>query len=162
MTACFSHEGTGHILLNAMSFYFMAPPVLAMLGNTAFLALYLGGGIVSSVTSVAFNTFVHKRHSASHGASGENISNISALSYPLTAEFNIVREYLQRYYLFRVRFPTDDFPLVLRHSCPCVGMRLGNICLGFGECIVHQGQSVLCYPFGAFLTCLRCGLGWHN
>ncbi|KAJ1311067.1 hypothetical protein OPQ81_009571 [Rhizoctonia solani] len=44
LTACFSHEMTGHLLVNGMSFWFMAPPVMRMLGNSAFLALYLGGG----------------------------------------------------------------------------------------------------------------------
>ena len=29
--------------MNALTFYFMAPPVLQILGNVSFLALYLGG-----------------------------------------------------------------------------------------------------------------------
>ncbi|KDQ17589.1 hypothetical protein BOTBODRAFT_105664 [Botryobasidium botryosum FD-172 SS1] len=86
LTACFSHEGTGHILLNAMSFYFMAPPVLAILGNTAFLALYLGGGIVSSLTSLAFNNLINRKHVSSHGASGDIYSVVSffACAFPRT------------------------------------------------------------------------------
>lgn len=32
---------TGHIIMNLASLYFMAPPVIMMLGNTGFLALYL-------------------------------------------------------------------------------------------------------------------------
>lgn len=41
LTACFSHEGTAHILVNMLSLYFMAPPVLGILRNAGFLTLYL-------------------------------------------------------------------------------------------------------------------------
>lgn len=41
MTCCFSHESTGHIFLNMLTFFFMAPAVMSILGNTAFLTLYL-------------------------------------------------------------------------------------------------------------------------
>jgi rhomboid-like protein len=57
------HASTGY--------YFMAPAVLSMLGNTAFLALYLGGGMFSSVTSLLYH---NKNHPGSQGASGRCLS----------------------------------------------------------------------------------------
>jgi rhomboid-like protein len=41
VTSCFSHEGTGHILMNMASLYFMAGPVIGLLGNVGFVTLYL-------------------------------------------------------------------------------------------------------------------------
>lgn len=41
LTSAFSHEGTGHLAFNMITLFFMAPPVLAMLGNVGFLSLYL-------------------------------------------------------------------------------------------------------------------------
>ncbi|KEP53686.1 S54 family peptidase [Rhizoctonia solani 123E] len=77
LTACFSHEMTGHLLVNGMSFWFMAPPVMRMLGNSAFLALYLGGGIASSTFSLVWNAVVQHRGGNAHGASGAIYSVIS-------------------------------------------------------------------------------------
>ncbi|CAE6353425.1 unnamed protein product [Rhizoctonia solani] len=77
LTACFSHEMTGHLLVNGMSFWFMAPPVMRMLGNSAFLALYLGGGIASSAFSLVWNAVVQHRGGNAHGASGAIYSVIS-------------------------------------------------------------------------------------
>jgi membrane associated rhomboid family serine protease len=85
LTACFSHEDTGHILLNGMSFFFMAPPVLALLGNMRFLALYLGGGLVSSTVSLVWNA-LQGRPSQSHGASGSSSRSLFPLSRLVDAE----------------------------------------------------------------------------
>ncbi|KAG8895013.1 NuA4 histone acetyltransferase subunit [Tulasnella sp. 403] len=76
LTACFSHQDFNHIAVNLLTFWFMAKPALAMLGNTSFLALYLGGGLVSSFVSWAYSS-VTRRQIASHGASGA-ISAITA------------------------------------------------------------------------------------
>ncbi len=46
-TACFSHEGLMHLLVNGFTYFFMAPSVLSMLGDSAFLGLYLGGSSVA-------------------------------------------------------------------------------------------------------------------
>ncbi|KAI0728741.1 hypothetical protein C8Q72DRAFT_358237 [Fomitopsis betulina] len=79
LTACFSHEDTTHLFLNAFSFYFMAPTVLQMLGNTRFLAFYMGAGAVASGVSLFWNSVVKKNPSnySSHGASGAIYSIIS-------------------------------------------------------------------------------------
>ncbi|KAJ3521380.1 hypothetical protein NM688_g9023 [Phlebia brevispora] len=70
VTACFSHELTGHLFVNAFTFYFMAPPVLGALGNLGFLGLYLGGGIISSFVSLWWHARMNHPDMHSHGASG--------------------------------------------------------------------------------------------
>ncbi|KAH9951792.1 hypothetical protein B0H21DRAFT_684670 [Amylocystis lapponica] len=78
LTSAFSHEGTAHILMNAFTLYFMAPAVMAMLGNTAFLSLYLGGGLTASLGSLWWHNNVKKQPQyASHGASGAIYAVIS-------------------------------------------------------------------------------------
>ncbi|KAM0753091.1 rhomboid-domain-containing protein [Meredithblackwellia eburnea MCA 4105] len=87
VTSCFSHEGTGHILVNMISLYFMASPVMAILGNTAFMSLYLFCGISSSVVSLLFNHFTGGNPSySSHGASGAvyGVMTMFAAAYPRT------------------------------------------------------------------------------
>jgi len=79
VTSCFSHVDTTHLLFNGLTYYWMAPTVLQLLGNTSFLALYLGGGVVSSCMSLWWNNGVKKRNEgySSHGASGAIYSIIS-------------------------------------------------------------------------------------
>lgn len=69
LSSCMSHENTSHLLFNAFTYYFMAPAVLALLGNTSFLVLYFGGGIVSSCASLYWKQN-SQRSGGSHGASG--------------------------------------------------------------------------------------------
>ncbi|KAG9045021.1 hypothetical protein FS837_007155 [Tulasnella sp. UAMH 9824] len=69
LTSCFSHEDAGHIFMNLLTFWFMGKPVLGMLGNSSFLALYLGGGLVSSFISSGY-IILSGRNTGSHGASG--------------------------------------------------------------------------------------------
>ncbi|GAA5953930.1 hypothetical protein JCM21900_003056 [Sporobolomyces salmonicolor] len=87
VTSAFSHEGTGHLLVNMASLFFMAPPVMAVLGNVGFLSLYLLSGLAASAFSLAFNHFVTKNPNyAAHGASGATYGTISffACMFPTT------------------------------------------------------------------------------
>ncbi|KZT26933.1 rhomboid-domain-containing protein [Neolentinus lepideus HHB14362 ss-1] len=77
LTCCFSHQEIVHFAVNAMTYYFMAPAVIAMLGNTSFLALYLGGGIISSCLSLFVGQQIRHRDVPSQGASGAIYSVIS-------------------------------------------------------------------------------------
>ncbi|KDQ64808.1 hypothetical protein JAAARDRAFT_238415 [Jaapia argillacea MUCL 33604] len=79
LTSCFSHEDTAHIFFNAFTYYFMAPSVIGVLGNAQFLTLYLGGGVVCSLTSLAWHRYKH-RDTSSHGASGAGYAIISFLA----------------------------------------------------------------------------------
>ncbi|KAI0002993.1 hypothetical protein BJV74DRAFT_814735 [Russula compacta] len=67
VTSTFSHTQPGHALLNGLTFWFLAPTALAVLGNTQFLVLYLTSGAFASLSSLAWNT---ERNYHSHGASG--------------------------------------------------------------------------------------------
>lgn len=84
LTACFSHKDTSHALFNGLTFYFMAPAVMRLLGNKRFLMLYFLGGISSSLASVAWNTFVRHEPVSSHGASGAIMATIAlyACAFP--------------------------------------------------------------------------------
>ncbi|KII95773.1 hypothetical protein PLICRDRAFT_34716 [Plicaturopsis crispa FD-325 SS-3] len=73
LTSAFSHYKFDHILFNGFTFWFMALPVLEMLGNKQFLILYLGGSIASSLFSQGvklFSTNEMRKDAHSHGASG--------------------------------------------------------------------------------------------
>ena len=91
ITSTFSHAQPGHALFNGLTFWFLAPTALAVLGNAQFLALYLGstsfapthspilsfdpvlfvqklsGGAFASLSSLVWNK---NRNYHSHGASG--------------------------------------------------------------------------------------------
>ncbi|GAA5897252.1 hypothetical protein JCM8208_003770 [Rhodotorula glutinis] len=87
VTSAFSHEGTSHILVNMLSLYFMAPAVMAILGNSAFLGLYLFAGVTASAFSLVVNHFVTQNpFYAAHGASGATYGAISffACAFPRT------------------------------------------------------------------------------
>lgn len=84
LTACFSHKDTSHALFNGLTFYFMAPAVMRLLGNKRFLVLYFLGGISSSLASLAWNTFVRHEPVSSHGASGAIMATLAlyACAFP--------------------------------------------------------------------------------
>ncbi|OAX40669.1 rhomboid-domain-containing protein [Rhizopogon vinicolor AM-OR11-026] len=87
ITSCFSHQDIEHALFNGLSFYFMAPSVMQVLGNTRFLGLYFFGGIASSVASLVWNRFYKNEiNYSSHGASGAILANIAfyACAFPRT------------------------------------------------------------------------------
>ncbi|KAH9943094.1 uncharacterized protein BXZ73DRAFT_40535 [Epithele typhae] len=87
ITSSFSHENFGHIFFNGFTYFFFAPAALKMLGNASFLALYLGGGVVCSLTSVLWNQILSPSHIQwSHGASGAiySIISLSACVSPRT------------------------------------------------------------------------------
>jgi rhomboid-like protein len=71
ITSSFSQKDVGHLLFNGFSYYFTVPSILFALGNTGFLALYLGAGLVASVSSIWWHTAVQKQSKfSSLGASG--------------------------------------------------------------------------------------------
>ncbi|GAA5925612.1 rhomboid family intramembrane serine protease [Sporobolomyces koalae] len=71
LTSAFSHEGTGHLAFNMITLFFIAPPILTMLGNVGFLSLYLFSGVSASTFSLLFNHYITQNpHYAAHGASG--------------------------------------------------------------------------------------------
>ncbi|KZT33732.1 rhomboid-domain-containing protein [Sistotremastrum suecicum HHB10207 ss-3] len=81
LTSSFSHEGVGHILINAFTFFFLGPPTIGILGNSAFLALYLGGGLFSASASAIWHRMKGHWNYASHGASGAIYSVMSFFAF---------------------------------------------------------------------------------
>ncbi|CAL1702286.1 unnamed protein product [Somion occarium] len=78
VTSTMSHENTSHLLFNGFTYFFMAPAVLAILGNVGFLGLYFGGGIIANLTSLYWHNNVKLQPGySSHGASGAIYSVIS-------------------------------------------------------------------------------------
>ncbi|KAK7695664.1 hypothetical protein QCA50_000300 [Cerrena zonata] len=69
LTCTISHQELTHMLFNCLTYYWMAPPVLALLGNARFLGLYFGSGILSSTASLFWNA-ERDPTQHSHGASG--------------------------------------------------------------------------------------------
>lgn len=87
ITSCFSHQDIEHALFNGLSFYFMAPGVMEVLGNSRFLGLYFLGGIASSMMSLVWNRFYkHDSNMSSHGASGAILATVAfyACAFPRT------------------------------------------------------------------------------
>lgn len=78
LTACFSHKDLSHLLINGLGLYLMGPAALGILGNSAFLALYLGGGIVGSLASLFWNNYIKQQPTRSQGASGMSPPHSSA------------------------------------------------------------------------------------
>ncbi|KAF7776387.1 hypothetical protein Agabi119p4_4780 [Agaricus bisporus var. burnettii] len=80
ISSAFSHQDVGHIFFNMFTFYFMGDHLLRGIGSRQFLFLYLGGGIVSSLTSMAYSHYVRHRDRPAHGASGAVYSVIAAIA----------------------------------------------------------------------------------
>jgi hypothetical protein len=57
VTSSFSHAEPGHALFNGLTFWFLAPTALTVLGNTQFLMLYVG----SEFSPPAFSPSLRKR-----------------------------------------------------------------------------------------------------
>ncbi|RXK36879.1 hypothetical protein M231_05853 [Tremella mesenterica] len=74
ITSSFSHSSGQHIFINCLGLYFMAPLAASLIGSSAFIGLYLSGGVVAAITSLIWHRSVgvrdNKRWVGSEGASG--------------------------------------------------------------------------------------------
>ncbi|WWC69141.1 uncharacterized protein I206_103077 [Kwoniella pini CBS 10737] len=70
VTSAFSHMSGSHIFVNCLGLYFLAPAAAGLMGSSAFLGLYLGAGIFSSLTSLTYHRMKSDRWMGSEGASG--------------------------------------------------------------------------------------------
>ena len=132
LTACFSHESTSHLLFNALSYFFMAPPVLALLGNTGFLALYLGGGIFASVASLSWRSLRGGRPTdSSHGASGPFSPSLppdQLIHFPTSRN-------LRHCLLLCVPATQHHLPYLWRHPLSRLGLGLRHLPLRWLLCL---------------------------
>lgn len=60
LTASFSHSDPWHLLANMVTFYFFGRNVLSQIGGPRFAVLYIGGGLVSAISQVAWPYFSDK------------------------------------------------------------------------------------------------------
>lgn len=58
LTACFSHMDIWHMAFNMFTLYSFGQSALMVLGAPRFLALYLGGGVVSSLCQIIWPYFI--------------------------------------------------------------------------------------------------------
>ncbi|KAK8869521.1 hypothetical protein IAR55_000087 [Kwoniella newhampshirensis] len=70
VTSAFSHMSGSHIFVNCLGLYFLAPAAAGIMGSSAFLGLYLGAGVFSSLTSLTYHRLKKDRWMGSEGASG--------------------------------------------------------------------------------------------
>jgi len=85
ITSSFSQRDLGHLLFNGFSYYFTVPIILSALGNTGFLALYLGAGLAASASSLWWHSSVKKNpRFSSLGASGASRNSASAKNNTLS------------------------------------------------------------------------------
>ncbi|KAH7930312.1 rhomboid-domain-containing protein [Leucogyrophana mollusca] len=84
VTSCFSHQDVSHALFNGLTFFFMGPAVMGIMGNKRFLGLYLLGGVCCSLASLTWNRFFKHGVISSHGASGAIMAMIAfyACTFP--------------------------------------------------------------------------------
>lgn len=80
ITSTFSHQDVGHIFFNMFTFYFMGRHLLNSIGSRQFMLLYLGGGIITSLTSMAYSHLVKHRDRPAHGASGAVYSVLAVMA----------------------------------------------------------------------------------
>ena len=52
--------GLTHLAVNMLSLYFVASPLIQLLGSKRFLWLYIGGGVAASLCSLAYHAIVPK------------------------------------------------------------------------------------------------------
>ncbi|KAI3596780.1 serine protease family [Moniliophthora roreri] len=80
VTAMFSQKDLGHFFFNGFAFFFMARPVLQMLGSKSFLGLYFAGGLIATITSMFFHNKVRNRDPHCLGASAAVYSIVTLLA----------------------------------------------------------------------------------
>lgn len=69
-TAIFLHAGVAHILFNMISLFAIGPITERLYGSTRFLAIYLGAGLLGSVSSFTYAVLMNNLDVLGVGASG--------------------------------------------------------------------------------------------
>jgi len=79
VTAIFSHAGFAHIVINSIVLYFFGPIVERRIGTRAFVALFLGAGIVAGLAQIG-TAMAMGTPSAVLGASGAIMAILGVLT----------------------------------------------------------------------------------
>lgn len=124
----------GHLLFNGISYYFTVPTILSALGNTGFLALYLGAGLVASVSSLWWHSSVKKNpRFSSLGASGTFRNPISHENSFLTSlsVIWVIRCIVWCPIVLRMFSSSSYLPHIRDHPLSGLVVYLRRICLGW-------------------------------
>ncbi|KAJ7774349.1 hypothetical protein DFH07DRAFT_801130 [Mycena maculata] len=83
LTSTFTHSDRDvtHILFNGLTFYFLSPMALSILGSRQFIFLYFGGGALAELGSMAYLNIVRHRDPYTIGASAAVYSTLSFLAF---------------------------------------------------------------------------------
>ena len=148
LTAVFAHGGFGHILVNSIVLYFFGPIVERRVGTRAFVALFLGAGVLAGLAQIG-TALALGEVSGVVGASGA----IMAIMGVLTVLNPRLKVYLYfilpvPLWLLTVGFAGYSVFIVLgggigtggvAHLAHLVGLVVG---LGYGERLKREGASV--------------------
>jgi membrane associated rhomboid family serine protease len=69
VTSCFSHQDIAHLFFNMIAFYSFGLNAIAVLGSARFIALYVGGGALSSLCQAAWPYVIPRSWPASRNYS---------------------------------------------------------------------------------------------
>ena len=148
VTSVFSHGGFGHIVVNSIVLYFFGPIVERRVGTRAYVALFLGAGMLAGLAQVG-TALVLGETSAVLGASGA----IMAIMGVLTVLNPGLRVYLYfilpvPLWLLTIGFAAYSVFIALgggigaggvAHLAHLVGLVVG---LGYGERLKRRGADV--------------------
>jgi len=105
-TAIFLHAGVAHILFNMTSLFAVGTLAERLYGSPRFLAIYLGAGLIGSISSVAYGTMTGQTHEVGVGASGAIFGVAAALVTVRFQRSNVIPDRLRR------RISSSMLPLV--------------------------------------------------
>jgi len=148
VTAVFAHGGFGHILVNSIVLYFFGPIVERRVGTRAFVALFLGAGILAGLAQIV-TAFALGEFSAVVGASGAIMAIMGVLTV-LNPQLKVYLYFILPVplWLLTVGFAGYSVFIALgggigaggvAHLAHLTGLVVG---LGYGERLRRAGASV--------------------
>jgi len=105
-TAIFLHAGVAHILFNMTSLFAVGTLAERLYGSPRFLAIYLGAGLIGSISSVVYGTMSGQTQEVGVGASGAIFGVAAALITVRFQRSNVIPDQLRR------RVSSSMLPLV--------------------------------------------------
>lgn len=102
ITSIFSHKDPMHLLFNTMGMYSFGMSTLAFLGPARFIALYLGGGLISSISFVAWPFVIPKSWPAYNTYNGSNPGLGASGAINALVMWSVLKEPLSKFLLFGV------------------------------------------------------------
>ncbi len=127
-TAIFLHAGVAHILFNMTSLFAVGTLAERLYGSPRFLAIYLGAGLIGSISSVAYGAMTGQAHEVGVGASGAIFGVAAALVTVRFQRSNVIPDRLRRR-ISSSMLPLVAFSLVFAYLTPHVdnSAHLGGI-----------------------------------